>query len=84
MANNFRQRIVDDDKTCCFALLSSRTMHILVQHGIVNNAMLLCLSEKDLHELDSLKGVGEETIDEILAVQKFVKMKCDDRSGFGL
>ena len=41
-----------------------------------DNETFLGLDEKDLQELDSLYGVGEETIDEILAVQKFVKLRC--------
>ena len=76
MACDFRQRLVDDDRSCYFALLSSRTRNLLVTHGVKDNETLLGLDEKGLQELDSLNGVGEETVDEILAVQKFVKLRC--------
>ena len=76
MACDFRQRLVYDDRSCCFALLSRRTRNLLVMHGVKNNEALLGLGEDDLQKLDSLSGVGEETIDEILAVQKFVKLRC--------
>ena len=76
MACDFRQRLVDDDRSCCFALLSRRTRNLLVTHGVKDNETLLGLDEKGLQELDSLNGVGEETVDEILAVQKFVKLRC--------
>ena len=76
MACDFRQRLVYDDRSCCFALLSRRTRNLLVEHGVKDNETFLGLDEKDLQELDSLYGVGEETIDEILAVQKFVKSRC--------
>ena len=48
----------------------------MVTHGVKDNETLLGLDEKGLQELDSLNGVGEETVDEILAVQKFVKLRC--------
>ena len=76
MACDFRQRLVYDDRSCCFALLSRRTSNLLVMHGVKDNEALLGLGEDDLQKLDSLSGVGEETIDEILAVQKFVKLRC--------
>ena len=76
MACDFRQRLVDDDRSCNFALLSSRTRNLLVTHGVKDNETLLGMDEKGLQELDSLNGVGEETVDEILAVQKFVKLRC--------
>ena len=47
-----------------------------MMHGVKDNEALLGLGEDDLQKLDSLSGVGEETIDEILAVQKFVKLRC--------
>lgn len=73
MACDFRQRLVYDDRSCCFALLSR---NLLVMHGVKDNEALLGLGEDDLQKLDSLSGVGEETIDGILAVQKFVKLRC--------
>ena len=76
MACDFRQRLVYDDRSCCFALLSRRTRNLLVMHGVKDNEALLGLGEDDLQKLDSLSGVGEETIDEILTVQKFVKSRC--------
>ena len=76
MACDFRQRLVYDDRSCCFALLSRRTRNLLVMHGVKDNEALLGLGEDDLQKLDSFSGVGEETIDEILAVQKFVKLRC--------
>ena len=76
MACDFRQRLVYDDRSCCFALLSRRTRNLLVMHGVKDNEALLGLGEDDLQKLDSLSGVGGETIDEILAVQKFVKLRC--------
>ena len=76
MACDFRQRLVYDDRSCCFALLSRRTRNLLVMHVVKDNEALLGLGEDDLQKLDSLSGVGEETIDEILAVQKFVKLRC--------
>ena len=76
MACDFRQRLVYDDRSCCFALLSMRTRNLLVMHGVKDNEALLGLGEDDLQKLDSLSGVGEETIDGILAVQKFVKLRC--------
>ncbi len=45
-------------------------------HGVKDNEALQGLNEDDLQELDSLSGIGEETIDEILVVQKFVKFRC--------
>ena len=76
MACDFRQRLVYDGRSCCFALLSRRTRNLLVMHGVKDNEALLGLGEDDLQKLDSLSGVGEETIDGILAVQKFVKLMC--------
>ena len=76
MACDSRQKLFDDDRSCCFALLSRRTRNLLVMHGVKDNEALLGLGEDDLQKLDSLSGVGEETIDEILAVQKFVKLRC--------
>ena len=68
--------LVYDDRSCCFALLSRRTRNLLVMHGVKDNEALLGLGEDDLQKLDSLSGVGEETIDGILAMQKFVKLRC--------
>lgn len=76
MGCDFRQKLVDDDRCCYFALLSRRTRNLLVMHGVKDNEALLGLGEDDLQKLDSLSGVGEETIGEILAVQKFVKLRC--------
>lgn len=69
MACDFRQRLVDDDRACCFALR-------LLKHGVKNNDALLGLDENVLQVPDSFNGAAMGTIDEIFTVQEFVRLRC--------